>query len=296
MTKLRLSLKNLARTGFSLFIIISHLLGCYSSPTPSFLQEDIDKVIRDICWTEYKTEVKVKLSGQTLWVYLPLEDIIEKSDKPQEYVERFVIEQNKSLFNNGQLRLGYLIKPVPEQEKHQETIKYSDDALKKINGVWGVIRRVLFSMKLSKEKEPKFICVVTADIKNGFIIQDTAYYPDLKKVSYGFISPGEFQHRAVQNTEVFPRIIADKDGYHLNYREISMEEFLAWQIQHRIKLKFQKPEVEKNADIDKEILKIIIYTLKTYGFKDFSEVELNNLLTNNKISLNRRAVLERPSE
>lgn len=296
MTKSRLSLKSLARAGFSLFIIISHLCGCSSSAAPSFLQEDIGKVIRDICASEYKTEVRVKLSGQTLWVYLPLEDIIEKSDKPQEYVERFVIEQNESRFKNEHLRLKYLIKPVPEQQKHQENIKYSEGALKKINGVWGVIRRVLFSMKVSKEKEPKFICVVTADIKNGFIIQDLAYYPDLKKVSYGFISPGEFQHRAIQNTEIFPRIISDKDGYHLNYKEISMEEFLVWQIQHRIKLKFQKPEVDKNADIDKEILKIITYTLKTYGFKDFSEVELNNLLTNNKIILNKRAVLERPTE
>jgi hypothetical protein len=45
-----------------------------------------------------------------------------------------------------------------------------------------------------------------------------------------------------------------------------------------------KPEVEKNADIDKEVTKIVAYTVKTYDFKNFSYVELNNLLTKNKIT------------
>ena len=51
-----------------------------------------------------------------------------------------------------------------------------------------------------------------------------------------------------------------------------------------------------NADLDKEITKIVEHTLKTYDFKDFSIVELNNLLTNAKIILNRAAILENPTE
>lgn len=295
MMKSRPSLKSLARTGFNSFIIACLLLGCSSSPSPTFLKEDIEKAIQDICRNEYKTDVKVKWAGSTLWVYVPLEDILEKANKPQEYLERFAIEQNAGEFKQGLFRLKYLIKPVPEQEKYQEA-KYSDAALKKISNVWKVIRRVLFSMETSKGKEPQFLSVVTADIKNGLIIEELVYYPDLKKVSYDFISWGEYQHRSIQDTEISPQIIGDKDGFRLDYREIPLEEFIGRQIQHRIKLKFQKPEVDKNADIDKEILKVIVYTLKTYGFKDFSGVELNNLLTDNKIILNQKAVLERPTE
>jgi len=47
-----------------------------------------------------------------------------------------------------------------------------------------------------------------------------------------------------------------------------LEEFIADQIQNRIKLKFQKPEVPANADIDKEVLKIVNYTLAAYQFKN----------------------------
>ena len=43
-------------------------------------------------------------------------------------------------------------------------------------------------------------------------------------------------------------------------------------------------------NIDKEILKIVTNTIKIYNFKDFTELELNNLLTSSKVVLNRAAV------
>lgn len=297
MIKLRLYSKNSVRFALNslILIIFSLFLGCSSSTAPTFLKEDIDKAIRDICRDEYKIDVKARWAGSTLWIYLPLEDILEKSNKPQKFLERFSIEQNKQIFRKGYLWLEYLIKTVPEQEKSQDE-KYSEAALKKVSSVWRVIRRTLFSMETSKEKEPEFICFVTTDVKNGFSLIELVYYPDLKKVSYDFISFREYQHRSIQETQVSPQIISDKDGSRINYREISFEEFIGRQIQFRIKLKFQKPEVTKDADIDKEILKIISYTLKAYGYKDFSGAELNNLLTNNKTILSRKAILEQPSE
>lgn len=297
MTKLRPSLKNSARTGFSLLITALTLSfsGCSSSTTPTYLKENADEAIQDICRKEYDIDVKTRWAGKTLWVYLPLEDIIKKADKPEKYLERFTIEQNNAELRDGTFDFQYLIKAAQEQEKTQE-VKYNETALKKVSSLWRVMRRVLFSMESSAGKEPEFLCVIAADIKNGFSIQDTVYYLDLKKVSYDFISWEEYLHRSVQTTPVSPEIIGDKEGLHIDYKELTLKEFIIGQIQHRIKLKFQKPEVEKGSDIDKEILKIIVYTFKTYGFTDFSSVELNNLLTSNRIVLNQKAVLERVAQ
>jgi len=298
MTKSRVFLKNLARYALPLLnlLFVSYIIsGCISSGAPTYLKENIDTGIRDICKKEYDVDVTVKLIGQTLWIYLPLEDIFEKSDKPEKFIEKFAVEDSKKTFENGNLKIEYLIKNVADQEKFHD-IKYNKAVMEKINNTWKALRRVLFSMEQPKKSELQFICMITADIKNGFEIKELFYIEDLKKVSYNFISWGEYQHRTIQDTIISADIIGDKEGKRIVYTDISWEKFIISQIEHRIKLKFQKPEVDRNADIDKEILKIVATTLKIYGFRDFSSVELVNLLTNNKTILNQAAILAKPTE
>ena len=287
------SLKNSARTVLSFFVIASLICGCSSSTSPTYFKENIEKSIQDICRDEYKIDIKTKLAGRTLWIYLAVEDLFEKADKPEKYFEKFEITDNEAEFKDGSLQLKYLIKAIPEKEKLQQ-YKYNKGVFEKINKVWRVIRRITFSMAHSGKTEPQFFCLVTADIKNGFETKETFYYLDLKKVSYEYISWNEYQHRTVNETNISPEIIGDKEGLHLDYKDITLDGFVAAQIQHRIKLKFEKPEVDKNADIDKEILKIAVYTIRTYGFRDFTTAELNNLLTQNRVILNRAAVWARP--
>ncbi|MFA5144633.1 MAG: hypothetical protein WC723_01300 [Candidatus Omnitrophota bacterium] len=280
----------------NLSVILFLFSGCSLSTAPTYIKEGLDKAIQDICKKEYSMDVKVTLSGSTLWVYLPVEDMLAKSDKPEKYLEKFIIDDNKVDFKEGLLKLDYMIKSIPENEKTQE-YKYNKAVLDKINNVWKALRRVLFSMERSKEgNEPKFLCLVTADIKNGFETKEISYYQDLKKVSYEFISWTEYQHRVIEQSEVSSTIMGDMEGKHMDYKDISMEEFIAFQIKHRIKLKFQKPEVGKDIDIDKEILKIAAYTIRTYDIKNFTGLELNNLVTNNRIVLNRAALWARPIE
>ncbi len=295
MMKLRLSLKNLAKRGLNLFIVACLIYGCSSSTTPTYRKEDIEKSIQNLCKIEYKLDAKAKLVGRTLWVYVPVESLIEKSDKPEKYVEKFNIELNESEFADEILTFRYSIKPIPEQEKPQE-YKYNKKVLEDINNVWKVLRRVIFSMKCTKGEEPEFYSLIIADINTGIQIKELLYYLDLKKVSYGYISWDEYQHRSIMDQNISPELIQDKEGLHINYKDITLEEFLLAQIQHRIKLKFQKPEVDKKADIDKEVIKIIEYTIKTYDFKEFSAVELNNLITQSRIILNQAAIWEKPIE
>jgi hypothetical protein len=289
--KLRLSLRNLAKQGLNLLIISCLLGGCSSSITPTYYKENLAGTIENICKDEYKVGVKVKLIGHTLWIYLPLEDLFIQ-DKPEKIVDRFLIEHNKSEFKGGSFNIEYLIRLIPEQDKYN-TYKFDKSATEKINNVWKVLRRVLFSMGGS---QPQFFCLVTADIKNGFEISQIFYYSDLKKVSYEFISLTEYQHRTIQDTLVSSDILGDTEGSHLKYKDFTLEEFILAQIEYRIKLKFGKPEVERNADIDKEILKIVVETLKIYSYKDFLDAQLNNLLGNKKIVLNEAAIWAKPIE
>jgi len=265
-------------------------LGCSSSTAPTYLKENIADAIQNISKTEYEIDVKAKLVGRTLWIYIPVEDLLIKADDPDKIKEIFEIGANKGLFEESAIKFGYLIKNIPEKEKLQE-YEYNEPVLKKVNHVWKILRRTLFSMDKTREAEPKFFYIIAADIKNGIILKELFYLEDLKKVSYAFISWTEFQHRNIQDTIMAPEIIGDEEGELINYRDITFQEFLIEQIKHRIKIKFQKPEVEANADIDKETIKVVRYTLKTYKFQDFSTVEMYNLVTDNKIILNRKAVL-----
>lgn len=294
MMRLKLYLRNSARAGLSLYLtILLFAGGCSSSTEPTFLQKDISQAIEDICKKEYNIYVKSRLVGKTLWIYLPVEDMFTKPEKPEKYTEKFEVASDEAKFDNDVLKLEYAILITPEKEKTQE-IQYDKKILEQSNNVWKTVRRVIFSCEKAEGKEPLFFCFVMADIKNGYETQELFYTLDMKKVSYEYISWGEYQHRSIHDMKVSPEIIGDKEGLHLEYKDFTMEDFLSMQIKHRIKLKFQRPEVEKNANIDREIEKIVANTLKIYNFKSFREVEFMNLLTDNKITLNKAAILSKP--
>jgi hypothetical protein len=291
--------RNSAKCGLlfnaSLALILFLLSGCSVSTEPTFLKENIPDAIVDISKKEYGIDVKARMVGETVWVFFPVENIFEKADKPEKYSEKFLVKDNDVEFKNGVLNIGYLVRAIPETEKTQD-FKYNKKTLERMNDILSVTRRVLFSMDRVKKSEPKFICIIIADTKTGIEIKEISYYLDLKKVSYNYISLGEYQHRTLQDVNYLPEIIGDKDGLYVNYKDITMDEFIAAQIQHRIKLKFQKPEVDKHADIDKEVLKVAAATLKAYKIKDFEGVKLTNRETNKQITLNEAAIWAKTTE
>jgi len=292
MMRSRLSSKNLARAARnSLLFLIGVLFfsGCSSSTKPTFYKKDIEQAVQDICLKESKTEVITKIVGSTFWLYLPVEGMLIKDDKPKKYTVKFVVEQLVAKLAENKLSVYYLIKAIPPKEELQE-YKYNKKVLDKMYTTLATLRRVIFSLDRSEEKEPQFYCMVTADIRDGFEVQEITNYMDLKKLSYGLMSSTEYQHRTPQDAKADPAIIGDKTGSHILYKDITMSDFITRQIEHRIKLKFQKGEFEKGADIDKNILKLVVYTVKAYDFKDFDEVELYNLATSNKTTLNRAAI------
>lgn len=290
--RLKRYLRSSVSSGWLLSAIIAcSAAGCSSSTTPTYHEANIEQSIADIIRKEYNQTVKATIVDHTLWIYIPLNDLIAKADKPEKYVERFAVEQNDVWFDNRDLNIAYYIKPIPEIEKQQE-MSYNKNTTDSINNVWKVLRRVVFSLKKETKNQLQLFSLVIADVKNGFVIHEVIHHDDLKKVSYELISWTEFYHRIIQDTLVSPEIIGDMDGAGINYRDITMDEFLTRQIQQRIKTKFQKPEVAENADIDKEVRKVVAYTLKIYNVKDVDMVGLRNAASGRNVTINLPSLFE----
>jgi len=284
MMRSRVFLKNSAKLGLNIFVLIFACLGCSTSFVPTYSKSEVEKAIPRILSSEYKEDAVVKLAGSTLWIYIPVEDMFEKAEKPEKNLEKFIIEKNSVKFRGDQLRCAYRIKTIPERQTSQE-YAFSKKAREKMSNAIQVLRRVILSMNRRERNEMKFFILDAADIKNGMELTETIYAQDLIKVSYGLISLDEYQHRVSINYGMNFSVIGDKTGRHIEYKDITLKEFIARQIIHRIALKFQKPEVEQSADVDKEIARIISETLKIYRVRNVPRAMLDNLFTKSKFEL-----------
>lgn len=290
MTRSRRSSRNSARrvlcSGLALLVLVC---GCSVCGTYTYCKAEVAASVSSILKNEYKVAAVSRLVGQTLWVYLPVENMIEPPKKPQKYTEKFLVARNRSRFLGPVLRSEFYVKPIPPKERQQETA-LTKEAMDTISNAWKVIRRVVFSMPPREREEVKFFVLIIADTKIGYEIREYFYYQDLSKVSYGLISVGEYQHRVVQESGSAQEIVGDVSGTHLEYSDLTLKEFVARQIQHRIGMKFQKPEVEPGADISKEVEKVVSETLQIYGVKDFDRVELNNLVAEQRLLLRHKDI------
>jgi hypothetical protein len=288
------NLANIARR--SLFILLPFLLiGCAPSFEPTYTLKNLTPAIEDICFKEYKIFVKATFVGKTLWVYIPVEGLTAPAEKPERYAEKFQIDENSADIDQATLSLTYAIKGIPEEEKLQ-TVTTDKDAVEKINNVWRVLRRVIFSMSAQEKEKIQFFCMVIADIQKGALVQETFYTQDIIKYSYGLMAMEEFQHRSLHDSIIAPEVIGDKEGKMVVYRDIKFEEFITDQIKQRIRFKFQKPEVEQNVDIDKEVQKVAAYVLEAYGVKNISSIEFANLQSGRKNTLSKEALMLRHRE
>jgi hypothetical protein len=300
MTKSKRSSRNLAKAALNRYCAIAlavSLCGCSlsSGGKPTYTTQNVAKGLQDLALAEYKTDVSVKLFGSTLWVYLPVTDLFIKNPKKEKYPEKFKILKNSGAFSGASFIGEYQIKPVAITDKSQD-YKINKEITEKIGTLWKIIRRVLFSVTPAHRDDIKFVAMVIADVKNGFEVKEIFYVRDLKKVSYGLMSIWEFQHRVIQDSSMTPLVIGDKTGRHVEYRDLTLKEFVEQQIQYRISLKFQKPEVEQNVDIDREVSQIITETLRMYELKEIGYVKFKNLGENTNVTLSHHEIWGKPAK
>jgi hypothetical protein len=276
----------LARPALLLVSALSLLLlsGCSSKIEPTYKEKDIPFLIKKICKDEYNLNVTTQRTHNTLWIYAPLDKILHKD---------YGLKEDKI---------------------------FDDEIMDKIRNIITTIGRVL----ISSDNTPQFFAFLASDIKLGIDYTMIGYVMDIKKSYADFIPWTEANRRYVIKFKASPEAIGDTTGFHFMPYDIKMEDFLAEQIAQRAGAEFQDEELkkyfkveksdgkftdgvfyfdysitrtakpQKTIDIQNEILKTITYCLKTYEFTDFSGIVLTDLKTQNKLELNKTAILSKP--
>ncbi|MBZ0167567.1 MAG: hypothetical protein K8I00_12245, partial [Candidatus Omnitrophica bacterium] len=85
-------------------------------------------------------------------------------------------------------------------------------------------------------------------------------------------------------------IINDTEGKHLNYRDLTWNEFLIKQIINRVKFKYTRSSF-KPQTTDPGILRdLALETLQAYPFRDYEKIIFRNLETKETFSLQKSEV------
>ncbi len=286
MMRLKLSSRNLIKSAlllFSFFLFIN-LSGCQNPPEPTFKEGDIPYLVKQICKDEYKLDVITERTQTTLWIYIPLQKILDK-----EYGKK----EGKIL---------------------------DEEMTDKLRNILTTVGRVV----LSADNAPEFFALCSSDINIGLDYIIIGNVLDIKKSYAGSIPFTEVNKRYVMKFTVNPEAVQDTAGRHLKFYNVTMPDFIAQQIVQRISVEFQgeslkkyfkaekvdgifnndafileytiKPLAKPDKPIDamKEILDTVTYCVKIYDFQDFSRVEITDLVTQNKVVLNKADILARP--
>lgn len=168
--------------GVSCFLLIG-LAGCHSESYPS---DKLKDALADICRKEYGIEnVDVKITGETIGVYLPLQKL-------------FSADFKEAAITGKVRNLETLFEPSPE-------------ALEKVEDVLFSISRVI----LSTDKPLKFYVLEATDVeKTGMQLILTGCVNDIKRVRIWDISRNEYRKRVIHELKLNRAVIWHKPVRH----------------------------------------------------------------------------------
>ncbi len=299
---------------FFLLLLACITCGCFKTPVleTTSLSSAHQKFLK-ICSDEYKYTVKVIPVGETVWIYVPSEDSIfdikatpKKHLPPAAPKESWSIQFLESAYKDKTLSVHYdmnLTKKYDINPGYQN--KWSEEQNKKQQNIMSAISRTYFdvgnvpgditfegSIKdqthhdlvkayVKTDKPPEFVVIIYADIKRGIAIKTISYFNDMKQAlsSLQTLPYEEYVKRYVSEIYGDEDLIGDKTGSRLKTEEIHLGDFLAKQIENRIKFQFTQSGFPPTGEVQDEIWNIIAQTCRLYNFKDFEKIKLTDLQT-----------------
>ena len=311
-------------TRSSVFIALffaSCLTGCFKiTPPVTSLKEAYQKFVT-LCKEEYSLDVKVRQLNDTVYIYLPIDQVIvdiaaktmlEPQAEAKATVQTDQLKFIESAFAENAFKIDYAVastKNYPTKDPGYQTAYGEEFKEKQRNILTSIFRafgdlgivpgdveykdagrqekhKTFVDAHLSVDQPPEFVVLVIADIKKGIEIETIFNFSDLKRTMVGELLEDEYQKRTLYELRGGQQIIGDMEGKHLDYKEILWPDFIARQIKNRVSLAYQNKMIEPGNNED-NILKIVAQTIRNYGFKNFSNILLHNLETDAKSSHGR---------
>jgi len=234
--------------------------------------ERFSDAITRICKNKYQAYVACKDSGNTVWVYLPFTPGRGGYAASKEKDNDLYIEYDIASFN-------------PYRVKDPEELKFlTQKILGEIRGLF-----------LTNVYPYKFFVLVVTDIRDSQNKYDQwymGYSDDIRNHGVGRDFSGEGYARLVWHQEKITKVLdsagaeiaqsfRDKTGEHINYREVSMREFvekqIKWRIYKRFTIEYNKTPFDISAgEKQDEVIKIIRAVIKAYDFKEFENFYLRD--------------------
>lgn len=183
--------------------LVGVLVGC----APTYPYERAAEEVKRLCRQEYGIDVLVKIQGDTIGVFLPLERFFETPvdlDSPKGILDLLT----------GNVRLA------------QEVGEKLDDVMLSTTRV-----------VLSTDRPLQFYVVLAIDRKTGAGISLTRYVEDIKRFMLGDISRGDFINRMLLEMRYYPQ--TQFAGEEFPLEAVQLSSFLAQQIAQRMKTRLE---------------------------------------------------------
>lgn len=159
----------------------------------------------------------------------------------------------------------------------EKNISWDTNELEEISKVISVVHRVA----LSTDAKIDFLAITAADVKKyGLELTSIEYLPDIREAMFEKFSRGEYFMRSVRNISFSEKTIGDYSGEYKKFFDITFDEFIGYQIIHRVKNLFAKDkklkdlfELKSSSSLAKfGIIKVNLEFLrKKYNLNDYEK-------------------------
>ncbi|HLF19084.1 MAG TPA: hypothetical protein VI749_09405 [Candidatus Omnitrophota bacterium] len=278
---------------FAVILCALFVVSCAPSPqNVSFSQAN--QTFLKYC-QEYKYDCVLREAGNTLWIYLPLEQELvgikasmEGPSSSNESNASFTVKYLESEFRERTFTIEYDIeKTFSYSKQFGYESAYTEKFQEIQNALLSIIKQSYFDVP--KAEAPEFIYFVIADTKNGIETENLLYLDDFKRAmsTPPSFTQEEYAKRYISQLRGHQNIIADKTGAHLKVAPVTLGEFLAKQMVNRINFKYQRSMFPPSEDTKNEILEQVKETLNAYSFDGYENVVLKDLGKGGEYSFSR---------
>ncbi len=288
-------------------LIISSLIyllitGCAKpSPIEPITLNKAHQKLIDICKKDFDLTVKLFPFENTLWVYIPMEESfldIKSTDEGPRIVDQFketrTINYLDGWYADSSFHLKYDITLSKAYGKEYGFTSAFTDKYRKEQQY--ILLSITKAYENVEEEIPDFFVIVAADIVKGIETQMILNFSDLKRVMTDQFFHEEYTRRNIMDYPTgHTKIIDDKEGKHLELYDLTWPDFLAKQMVHRIKNKYQRSAFPPSEDTQQEILTIVSETVHAYEFTGFETVQLQDLHNETTYTTNK-SDLKKPEE